>query len=77
MQSVLIGFEYPVMDTLLFYFLKDNVLTNEHFIATCQKSSIATASHPFGNALNAAVAEFSLSKRNEIPNLLSEEFRLS
>lgn len=54
-----------------------NVLTNEQFIATCQKSSIATAKHPFGNALNAAVAEFSLSKRNEIPNLLSEKFRLS
>lgn len=48
-----------------------------YFVATCQKSSIATASHPFGNALNAAVAEFSLSKRNEIPNLLSEEFRLA
>lgn len=57
--------------------IDENVLTNGKFIATCQKSSIATASHPFGNALNAAVAEFSLSKRNEIPNLLSEEFRLS
>ena len=57
--------------------IDESILTNEHFVATCQKSSIATASHPFGNALNAAVAEFSLSKRNEIPNLLSEEFRLA
>lgn len=57
--------------------IDDSVLKNEQFIATCQKSSIATANHPFGNALNAAIAEFSLSKRNEIPNLLSEEFRLA
>ena len=57
--------------------IDDSVLKNEHFIAACQKSSIATANRPFGNALNAAIAEFSLSKRNEIPNLLSEEFRLT
>ena len=57
--------------------IDDRVLKNEQFIATCQKSSIATANHPFGNALNAAITEFSLSKRNEIPNLLSEEFRLA
>lgn len=54
-----------------------NILTDKLFVATCQKSCIATSSYPFGNALNAAVAEFSLSKRNEIPNLLSKEFRLA
>ena len=62
------------------YISKDidgGVLKNEKFIAACQKSSIATANHPFGNPLNAAIAEFSLSKRNEIPNLLSEKFRLT
>lgn len=57
--------------------IDESILTNGGFVATCQKSTIATASHPFGNALNAAVAEFSLSKRNEIPNLLSEKFRLA
>ena len=60
--------------------IDDSILKNEHFIATCQKSFIATANHPFVDALdalNVAIAEFSLSKRNEIPNLLSEEFRLA
>ena len=54
----------------------EDILNNPHFISTCQKSSIAIANHPFDDALSAAVIEFSLSKRNEIPNLLSEEFRL-
>lgn len=53
------------------------IVVYSDFVATCKKSNIAIASHPFGSALNAANAEFSLSKRNEIPNLLSEEFRLA
>lgn len=57
--------------------IDESVIANEQFISTCQKSSIAIASHPFGNALDSAIAEFSLSKRNEIPNLLSEKFRLT
>jgi hypothetical protein len=47
------------------------ILEDKNFITTCQKSSIAVADHPFGNPLNSAIKEFSLSKRNEIPNLLS------
>ncbi len=53
-----------------------DILKNEQLILTSKKSSMVTASHPFVNALNTAVTEFSLSKRNEIPNLLSEKFCL-
>ena len=54
-----------------------SILMDSDFVVTCKKSNIAIASHPFGSSLNAANAEFSLSKRNEIPNLLSKEFRLA
>ena len=35
MQSVLIGFEYPVMDTLLFYFLKSSYCNLFRGVAEC------------------------------------------
>ena len=35
MQSVLIGSEYPVMDTLLFYFLKSSYCKAFRGVAEC------------------------------------------
>ena len=35
MQSVLIGYEYPVMDTLLFYFLKSSYCKAFRGVAEC------------------------------------------
>lgn len=57
--------------------INKGVLKDKHLIEACQKSSIATTNDPFSDPLNAAVAEFSISKRNEIPNLLSKEFSLA
>lgn len=62
------------------YISKDidkRALTDSNFIATCRKSSIAVASHPFGDALRTSIDEFSLSMRKDIPNLLSKEFSLN
>lgn len=56
--------------------IDENILKNEQLISTSQKSFVAMTSTPFGNTLNAAVAEFSLSKRNEMPNLLSKRYCL-
>ena len=57
--------------------LSEGIIKDKNFIATCKKSSVAIADHPFGNALQAAISEFSLSKRNQIPNLLSRELSLA
>lgn len=57
--------------------LNEDVLKNQNLINTSKKSSIAIANHPFADALSSAIMEFSLSKRNEIPNLLSKEYAIS
>lgn len=56
--------------------IDERILMDKNFVAVCKKSSVAIANHPFSDALESAISEFSLSKRNEIPNLLSEEFCL-
>ena len=57
--------------------ISEDVLSNAQFIATCQKDSTVAASHPSENIIKVAIEEYSLKKRNEIPNLLSKEFRLT
>lgn len=56
--------------------ISEDVLSNAQFIATCQKDSTVAASHPLENIIKVAIKEYSLKKRNEIPNLLSKEFCL-
>lgn len=57
--------------------LSEDVLKNQNLIDTSRKSSIAIANHPFADALSSAIMEFDLSKRNEIPNLLSKEYAIN
>ena len=51
---------------------------NDSFIDMCRKSTDFRSHTPFplDDLLEAAVKEFSLSKRNEMPNLLSREYAL-
>ena len=56
--------------------ISEGILKDKNFLDVCQKSSIATSPLPFGNALQTAIMEFSLAKRNEIPNLLSAQYAL-
>ena len=53
--------------------ISEDILKDKNFLDVSQKSSIVTSSLPFGNALQTAIMEFSLAKRNEIPNLLSTQ----
>lgn len=57
--------------------LDKGILDNERLISTCQKTVDVVGSRPIENALDVAVAEFSLKRRNEVPNLLSREFCLA
>ena len=52
---------------------------NDFFMDICRKSTDFRSHTPFplDDPLEAAVKEFSLSKRNEIPNLLSREYALN
>ena len=52
---------------------------NDFFMDMCRKSTDFRSHTPFplDDPLEAAVKEFSLSKRNEIPNLLSREYALN
>ena len=52
---------------------------NDLFMDMCRKSTDFRSHTPFplDDPLEAAVKEFSLSKRNEIPNLLSREYALN
>lgn len=52
------------------------VLEDPKLIDTARKTTTISSDIPCGDALSAAVSEFSLSKRNEIPNLLSKEYSL-
>lgn len=55
----------------------DDVLNNQQFSDVCQKCNVAVSSQPIGDALPAALNEFSLSKCNEIPNLLNKTYALT
>ena len=54
----------------------DKVLKNKYFLEACQKCNVAVSDYPFGDALSAAIREFSLSKRKDVPNLLSAQYAL-
>lgn len=56
----------------------DKVKKDEKFMDVCKKSTDITAEAPFifENPLDKVVQEFSLTKRNEIPNLLSKEYSI-
>ena len=56
--------------------LKNTVLKNRKFLNACQKSSIAVSLDVNCDPLATAIEEFDLSKRNEIPNLLSKQYAL-
>lgn len=56
--------------------LGDEVLKDKNFLETCQKCNIAVSDYPFGDALPAAIRDFNLSKRKDVPNLLSRKYAL-
>lgn len=56
--------------------ISDDVLRNKQFLDVCEKCNIAVSGSPFNDALQTAIAEYSLSNRNKIPNLLSAEYAL-
>ena len=56
--------------------LSNSLVNNKQFLDVCKMCNIATAGHPFDDALQTAVNEYNLSRRKEIPNLLSEEYAL-
>lgn len=56
--------------------IPDAVFKNQAFINVCGSSSIANVNTPFINPLQAAIEEHSLSKRNNIPNLLAPEYAI-
>lgn len=56
--------------------LDNSIFENEKLISACQKTFDVFGRGPIKNLLAAAISEFSLKKRNEVPNLLSREFSL-
>lgn len=54
----------------------EKVLKNRAFLDVCQKSVDVISFSPFHDPLRKAVEEYSLSKRDTIPNLLSREHQL-
>lgn len=54
-----------------------NVLSNKAFWEMCQVTNIAVSPSPVsGHALDSALETFNLSKRGEVPNLLSKKYAL-
>lgn len=56
--------------------IPEKVLKNDKLIEVSKQSSIALLSSPFLNAIEESKKVYDLSKRNEIPNLLNEEYKL-
>lgn len=57
--------------------VSEDVLTNKNFINACKASSIALSFSRYVNPIHSAVEQFSLDKRNTIPNLLSREYSIA
>ena len=58
--------------------LDEKVLTDSAFQEMCYTTNIAVASTPInGQALDAALNSFDLSKRHTVPNLLSKKYALN
>ncbi len=53
------------------------VFENEKFLDTCQKTLVCMGHGTPKEEISAAISEYSLKKRNQIPNLLSEHYALS
>lgn len=58
--------------------IDESVFSNEAFLKMCQGTSDAISATPMANdqALDVALKKFDLSKRDEVPNLLSEQYAL-
>lgn len=58
--------------------IDESVFSNEAFLKMCQTTSEAISATPMADnqALNAALKEFDLSKRDKVPNLLSKQYAL-
>ena len=54
----------------------ENVRKNRNFMEVCRRTTIAETPLIFENHIQTAIEEFSFSKRNTIPNLLSKEYAL-
>ena len=61
------------------YLSKDipaGVMRDENLIDISRKTNITVSDTPYGNSLETAIKEYSLSKRAEVPNLLLRQYRL-
>lgn len=56
--------------------IPDSVFKNQYFIDVCRSTSIANVAMPFLDPLQIAMEDYSLSNRNNIPNLLSKEYAI-
>ena len=56
--------------------ISDNVLKNKKLIEVSKQSSMVSSSTPFVDVTEESKKVYDLSKRDEIPNLLSEEYKL-
>ena len=54
----------------------ENVRKNRDFMEVCRRTTVAETPLIFENHIQTAIEEFSFSKRNTIPNLLSKEYAL-
>ncbi len=63
-------------DVFLSKNIPEYVLKNDKLIEVAQQSSMAFISTPLVDAIEESKKVYDLSKRNEIPNLLSEEYKL-
>lgn len=63
-------------DVFLSKDIPEHILKNNKLIEVSQQSPMAFISNPFADVIEESKKIYDLSKRNEIPNLLSEEYKL-
>lgn len=63
-------------DVFLSKNIPEHILKNDKLIEVAKQSSMAFLSTPFVDTIEESKKVYDLSKRNEIPNLLSEEYKL-
>jgi hypothetical protein len=54
----------------------DDVKKDSHFMEVCRRTTVVETPMPLVEVLNFAIDEFSFSKRNTIPNLLSKKYAI-
>lgn len=63
-------------NTFLLPSVYKNIKENDNFMEVCRRTTLAQTPIAFVEPLKVAIEEFSFSKRNTIPNLLSQEYAI-